>query len=237
MFPIQISSQSRKPLPQTGQCAVKHPLQYSFDISTGLFFVLPMTLILTLYFLIGLQLRRSSRSMTRNCSRTFGKSSLESDTTSGKGNNMIESGTGEGARRGSRTFSSNGMQQHRQNAASRRAVIKMLGKLDTISIQSQTFQFRSFSYIIPSFLPLLTPLFIPYSSIHSFLPPLHTRIIQASFRMDHTTNFPTLTDHMRTVGKGFEWRWNWGGNRDILSWNFSCCTNYYIFGGGKEDEY
>lgn len=143
---FQISSQTEKPLPQTGQCAVKHPLMYSFDISTGLFFVLPMTLILTLYFLIGLQLRRSSRSMTRNSSRTFGKSSLESDTTSGKGNNMIET---DGTRRGSRSGfgTSNGMQHHRQNAASRRAVIKMLGKSTHSSIPIQLY--HSFNPIQP----------------------------------------------------------------------------------------
>ena len=144
----QISSQTKKPLSQTGQCAVKHPLLYSFDISTGLFFVLPMTLILTLYFLIGLQLRRSSRSMTRNGSRTFGKSSLESDTTSGKGNNMIESATRE--RCGSRSFgaSSNGMQQHRQNAASRRAVIKMLGMSNHFYSIHPTFASVPFAFIL-----------------------------------------------------------------------------------------
>lgn len=68
--------------------------------------------------------------MTRNSSRTFGKSSLESDTTVSAKGNMIETGTGEVTRRGSRSAfgSSNGMQQNRQNAASRRAVIKMLGE-------------------------------------------------------------------------------------------------------------
>lgn len=76
--------------------------------------------------------------MGRNSSRTFGKSSLESDAASGGGKNntnMIETtGTfavGEsGGRRSSRTLfeSTNGMAQHRANAASRRAVIKMLGE-------------------------------------------------------------------------------------------------------------
>ena len=52
-------------MPLTASCALKTRIPYAFLISTIIFFVLPMTLILTLYFLIGLQLRKSSRQMGR----------------------------------------------------------------------------------------------------------------------------------------------------------------------------
>ena len=61
----QISQTTKQEMPLTGQCALKTRLPYAFLISTFIFFVLPMTLILTLYFLIGLQLRKSSRQMGR----------------------------------------------------------------------------------------------------------------------------------------------------------------------------
>ncbi len=43
----------------TASCTLKRPLERSFEISTVVFFVVPMTLILILYLLIGIQLRRS----------------------------------------------------------------------------------------------------------------------------------------------------------------------------------
>lgn len=41
-------------------CTVKNPLKHAFEISTFLFFILPMTIISALYVLIGLKLRESS---------------------------------------------------------------------------------------------------------------------------------------------------------------------------------
>jgi hypothetical protein len=69
-FSQQISNSTGAEMPITGQCALKTRIPYAFLISTIIFFVLPMTLILTLYFLIGLQLRRSSRQMGRTSKST-----------------------------------------------------------------------------------------------------------------------------------------------------------------------
>jgi len=52
-------------IPNSEQCTLKRPLQNSFEISTIIFFVVPMTLILVLYLLIGIQLRKSE-AMSRN---------------------------------------------------------------------------------------------------------------------------------------------------------------------------
>lgn len=51
--------ESGEEIENTAQCTLKRPIQRSFEISTVIFFVLPMTIILVLYLLIGIQLRRS----------------------------------------------------------------------------------------------------------------------------------------------------------------------------------
>lgn len=143
-------------MPITGQCAIKHPLPYAFMISTIIFFVLPMGLIIGLYFLIGLKLRESSRSManstvstvaSNNSTRLIKKPDLlpspiphsPSESlcpspkvvkcsdgsshfgTTGEANSRIHL-----QHKGSRLV--NGINYYRAHAASRRAVVKMLGK-------------------------------------------------------------------------------------------------------------
>ncbi|CAK9823731.1 Pyrokinin-1 receptor [Anthophora retusa] len=46
--------------PDIVMCTVKNPLQHSFELSTLLFFIVPMSLITVLYILIGLKLRKSN---------------------------------------------------------------------------------------------------------------------------------------------------------------------------------
>lgn len=41
------------------ECTVMRPLQNAFEMSTIVFFVVPMLIIIILYLLIGIQLRRS----------------------------------------------------------------------------------------------------------------------------------------------------------------------------------
>lgn len=135
----QISKSNRKPLIETAQCALKNRRPYAFTVSTVIFFVLPMSLILTLYFLIGLQLRRSSKSMGR--ASTSGSTSLsvnhktfarecESESHFGNSDPSRNQRSSAVERQGSRylhaTPNSN---SYRQHAASRRAVVKMLGEL------------------------------------------------------------------------------------------------------------
>jgi hypothetical protein len=118
------------------QCALKNSKPMAFTISTVIFFVVPMSLILGLYFLIGLQLRRSSRAMGRTSTaasssfsanqKTFGRE-CESQSHVGNSNQRSPGIERQGSRiprRASTTGNS-----YRQHAASRRAVVKMLGKL------------------------------------------------------------------------------------------------------------
>ncbi|XP_075731115.1 pyrokinin-1 receptor isoform X2 [Rhipicephalus microplus] len=46
-------------LPETAACTVKDPLEHAFELSTFVFFLLPMSVILVLYVCIALQLKRS----------------------------------------------------------------------------------------------------------------------------------------------------------------------------------
>lgn len=124
-------------------CAVKHLLYpYIFEITTMVFFVLPICIITILYILIGIRLRASSktnRSIGRSKHqqhRAIKFSRQQSSTSSvsaavssgGGGVNRFQGGlapptpTGEGR-------SQLSMSVRRQNA-SRRAVIKMLGKIN-----------------------------------------------------------------------------------------------------------
>ncbi|XP_076034307.1 neurotensin receptor type 1-like [Oratosquilla oratoria] len=61
-------------------CVIKNPLSYSFEISTCLFFVVPMTLITVLYVKIGLTLKRSTalgRAASALSGRNVGSASTE----------------------------------------------------------------------------------------------------------------------------------------------------------------
>lgn len=61
-------------------CTLKTPLSHAFEISTFLFFILPMTLITVLYVFIGVKLRRPSgldRSEPASCSSNGVKSQLK----------------------------------------------------------------------------------------------------------------------------------------------------------------
>ena len=132
-------------LETTAQCAVKRPIPHAFEIASGLFFVLPMTIISILYVLIGIQLRRSSRQMLISKSNGHHHSgslnqpmnhpppaSTESNGSPSNGRPRTESYTSGGAMSagGNGSIGShhlrNGSNKH--NTASRRAVIKMLGK-------------------------------------------------------------------------------------------------------------
>ncbi|RWS05752.1 neuropeptides capa receptor-like protein, partial [Dinothrombium tinctorium] len=104
----QISSITKKELPETAYCNVKHPLPHSFEISTICFFVLPMCVISVLYVLIGLRLRKSSSMGTKE------EDSPEGCITSHRQQQRLGS------------YSSGNNQRH--NVTSRRSVIKMLGK-------------------------------------------------------------------------------------------------------------
>ncbi|KAI1285035.1 Neuropeptides capa receptor [Halotydeus destructor] len=57
-------------------CTIMSPIRNSFEVSTAIFFVVPMTLILVLYLLIGIQLRRSESLSRRGCSSSPTKESL-----------------------------------------------------------------------------------------------------------------------------------------------------------------
>lgn len=93
--------------PETVMCHVVNPIiQYSFEVSTFLFFVAPMTLITVLYVLIGLRLRHSNM-----MNRTPGDS-----TRSSINRNVRLSST---------TRKSSGKSGHSQSS---RRVLKMLGK-------------------------------------------------------------------------------------------------------------
>ena len=131
-------------LETTAQCAVKRPIPHAFEIASGLFFVLPMTIISILYVLIGIQLRRSSRQMLISKSNGHHGGSLsqpsnhpptaltESNGSPSNGRPRTESYTSGGVTStgGNGSIGShhlrNGSNKH--STASRRAVIKMLGK-------------------------------------------------------------------------------------------------------------
>ncbi|KAK8783436.1 hypothetical protein V5799_010199 [Amblyomma americanum] len=51
--------EDRTVLPETAACTVKDPLEHAFELSTFVFFLLPMSVILVLYVCIALQLKRS----------------------------------------------------------------------------------------------------------------------------------------------------------------------------------
>ncbi|RWS15073.1 neuropeptides capa receptor-like protein [Dinothrombium tinctorium] len=64
-FGIKYEIINGKLLEETASCTVKRPISYSFEISTFIFFAIPITLICVLYMLIGIQLRRSE-ALNRN---------------------------------------------------------------------------------------------------------------------------------------------------------------------------
>lgn len=93
-------------IPESDMCQVVNPMMsHSFEISTFLFFVAPMTLITILYILIGLRLRNSTNMMQKE----GGESNRHQRTT-----NTHPTGSTSG---------------RHQNTQSSRKVLKMLGKL------------------------------------------------------------------------------------------------------------
>ena len=126
-------------LETTAQCAVKRPIPHAFEIASGLFFVLPMTIISILYVLIGIQLRRSSRQMLTSKNNGYHHGGSLTQPLNHPTTPMIESNddgrprtesctSGGGGGNGSigSHHLRNGSNKH--STASRRAVIKMLGK-------------------------------------------------------------------------------------------------------------
>ncbi|XP_076340466.1 pyrokinin-1 receptor-like isoform X2 [Tachypleus tridentatus] len=89
-------------------CTLKSPLSHAFEISTFLFFILPMTLITVLYVLIGIKLRRST-GLDHTLRRPTGldRSETTSNTLNGAKSLTRQSVKG-------------------SNQSSRRAVVKML---------------------------------------------------------------------------------------------------------------
>lgn len=80
-------------------------LQFSFELSTFLFFIVPMTLIMVLYILIGLKLKKSTL-MKRNCGQHHHRRSESTRVKVG----------------------SSRMDRHCRHSRSTRRVLKMLGK-------------------------------------------------------------------------------------------------------------
>ncbi|XP_076340476.1 pyrokinin-1 receptor-like isoform X3 [Tachypleus tridentatus] len=91
-------------------CTLKSPLSHAFEISTFLFFILPMTLITVLYVLIGIKLRRST-GLDHTLRRPTGldRSETTSNTLNGAKSLTRQSVKG-------------------SNQSSRRAVVKMLAQ-------------------------------------------------------------------------------------------------------------
>lgn len=91
--------------PSDVMCQFKnHIIQYSFELSTFIFFVVPMTLIMVLYVLIGLKLKKSTL-VKRNCRQQHRRS----ESTRVK-------------------VGSSRMDRHCRHSRSTRRVLKMLGK-------------------------------------------------------------------------------------------------------------
>jgi hypothetical protein len=106
--------------PELVMCTVKTVIfAHSFEISTFLFFVMPMTLITVLYALIGLRLRRSSM-MKKDAGSVGCKHSCSPLTTS-----VLQQATQRHLDSGSSRKSN--CCRHHQSQSSRR-VLKMLGK-------------------------------------------------------------------------------------------------------------
>ncbi len=100
-------TQNGIPLYDSAQCTVKRVIfEYGFETTTLVFFIIPITVISVLYILIGVHLRRSSHQVRS------GSKELSSPDT-----NAVDY----------QRHNSTSSAQHRQNA-SRRSVIKMLGK-------------------------------------------------------------------------------------------------------------
>ena len=205
----QFSQSTKQPLPITGQCAIKHHLPYVFMISTIIFFVLPMGLILSLYFLIGIKLRQSSRSMGNstvstvasiNSARLIKKPDLlpspmthsPSDSmcpspkivkaphTNENSSSNYNSNSGESNSRhhlhqkGSRLV--DGVNYYRAHAASRRAVVKMLGTCVRALIFASQSLLRSISFTITLF----------HTDDNCFLPPLFSSSCSLSPSVTYT---------------------------------------------------
>ena len=112
--------------PELVTCGVKTVIvAHSFEISTFLFFVMPMTLITVLYALIGLRLRRSN--MMKKDSGSFSCKHFCSSCTSASLQQPAQRSLGAGNSRRQKCC------RHHQSHCSRR-VLKMLGKLARFSI-------------------------------------------------------------------------------------------------------
>jgi hypothetical protein len=106
--------------PDLVQCTVKNVIiSHSFELSTFLFFVLPMTLITVLYALIGLRLRRSN--MMKKDSGSFSCKHLCSSCTSSSAQQPAHRSLASGSSRRPNCC------RHHQSHCSRR-VLKMLGE-------------------------------------------------------------------------------------------------------------
>lgn len=91
--------------PESDMCQVVNPImKHSFEVSTFLFFVAPMTLITVLYVLIGLRLRNSTNIMNRECGE-FNKSQGSANS-----------------------YHSRRINSRHQSSQSSRRVLKMLGE-------------------------------------------------------------------------------------------------------------
>lgn len=123
---------------QYDRCLVKEPLKHAFELSTILFFCLPMTLISVLYLLIAFRLRKSS-SM-----RSIGESdSGESKTCSSRSPRIWrQQNDGGGSSGGGGGGGSTG--QGSAGASSRRSVIKMLGEFVSYFTKPLGFQYLFF---------------------------------------------------------------------------------------------
>jgi hypothetical protein len=107
--------------PELVTCAFKKVIiAHSFELSTFLFFVMPMTLITVLYALIGLRLRRSN--MMKKDSGSFSCRPFCSSCTSASLQQPAQRSLGNGNSRRQKCC------RHHQSHCSRR-VLKMLGKL------------------------------------------------------------------------------------------------------------
>ncbi|KAK9751548.1 7 transmembrane receptor (rhodopsin family) [Popillia japonica] len=92
-------------VPESDTCQVVNPIiEHSFELSTFMFFVAPMTLITVLYVLIGLRLRNSTNMMRKDC---------------GESNRHL--GTAEAC-------PNRNLSGRHHNSQSSRRVLKMLGK-------------------------------------------------------------------------------------------------------------
>lgn len=128
-------------LADTAQCTLKRPLQHAFEISTLIFFVVPMTLILVLYMLIGIQLRKSEGLGRRGCddrsqlASAAAKAAAARHSVPSNGSIVVsDNGSVVGTKFKSRRSweGQRSLGAHRgptnSNTSSRRAVIKMLSE-------------------------------------------------------------------------------------------------------------